>query len=143
MADLTPSLEDYLESILIISFKEKVVRVRDIAKLLDVKSSSVIGALKILGDKGLVVHEKYGYIELTKQGVVAAEEVYKKHKILLKFFHKILDIDLETSLRDACVFEHSINEKTLERIKKLVEFLENSPGGISGWFSKFQHFLEC
>ena len=68
MEVLTPSLEDYLEAIWIIGLTEKVVRVRDLARKLRIKPPSVVGALKTLQERGLVRHERYGYVELTERG---------------------------------------------------------------------------
>ncbi len=48
---LTKSLEDYLEAIKILKEEKKIGRVKDIGKMLNVKNSSVVGALKILKEK--------------------------------------------------------------------------------------------
>ena len=87
---LTQSKEDCLEAILVISVEKKWVRVRDVADYLGVKMSSVVMGIKFLTKKGLVDHEKYGYIELTRQGLRAAEQVYARHKTLYKFLHDFL-----------------------------------------------------
>ncbi len=142
MISLTPSLEDYLEAILIIVLKEKVARVRNIAQFLNVRTASVIGALKVLSEKGLVVHERYGYVELTPQGRRVANEVYGKHKTLVKFFHGILGIDLKAATEDACKIEHFIHRKSLERINKFIEFIETCPEGFPSWLSSFKYFAE-
>lgn len=142
MDTLTPSLEDYLEAIWVTGLKEKVVRVKDIVKSLNVKSASVIGALKVLSEKGLVVHERYGYIELTKEGATTAEKIYGKHQTLSKFFHEILGIDLKTAVKDACQIEHYIDKKTMDRIVKLTEFIETCPEGEPLWFSSFHYFVK-
>ena len=142
MISLTPSLEDYLESILIMEIKEKVARVRDIAQFLNVRTASVIGALKVLSEKGLVVHERYGYVELTPQGRAVANEIYGKHKTLVKFLHGILGIDLPTATEDACKIEHFIHRKSLERINKFIEFIESCPEGVPSWLSSFKYFAK-
>ena len=143
MTFLSPSLEDYLETILINSFRGKVVRVKDIVKSLNVKASSVIGAIKILSNKGLVNHEKYGYIELTAKGNIAAEKIYQKHQVLFNFFHKILGLDIRAAIKDACRVEHYIGEETVGKIAQLVEFTETlSPKKKDLWFSDFHNFIK-
>ncbi len=139
---LTPSLEDYLEAVWVIGQKKKVVRIKDIVKHLGVKAASVIGAMKILADRGLVVHERYGYVDLTDKGVGIAKDIYHRHKVLTKFFHEILGVDLETATKDACKIEHYIDKKTLERIVKFIEFIETSPDEEPLWLSHFYHFLK-
>lgn len=86
MEKLSQSLEDYLESIYIISLDKKIARVKDLVNRLGVKSSSVIGALKKLGAKGFIEHEHYGHIELTDEGRKRAERLYERHTTLTRFF---------------------------------------------------------
>ena len=119
---LTKSLEDYLEAIKILSLDKKVVRVKDISELLNVKSASVVNALNILKGKGYIKQEKYGYIELTEKGNKEAKRILKKHKIIFKFLTGILNVSKESAEKDACKIEHIISKETFE---KLVKFLEN------------------
>ena len=46
-----------------------MVRIKDIAKRMDVKMPTVSSMLKTLKNKGLVNYEKYKYVELTKDGM--------------------------------------------------------------------------
>ncbi len=142
MKALTPSLEDYLEAIWVTSLTEKVVRVKNIVKRLNVKTASVVGALKILADKGLVIHERYGYVELTQQGMDRAKKIYEKHKTLTKFFHEILGIEFESAVKDACQVEHYLNKDTMERIVKFIKFIETCPEGEPLWLSRFHYFVK-
>ena len=66
---LTESLENYLETIGMLIRKNKIARVKDISKELDVKNSSVNIALNVLADKGLIIHEKYGYVDVPNDWV--------------------------------------------------------------------------
>ena len=139
---LTPSLEDYLEAIWVIGLKEKVVRVRDLAQQLRVTAASVVGALKVLEGKGLVVHERYGYIELTQEGILAAKEVYEKHKALFRFLHEMLGVEAEVAEKDACALEHYISRESLERLVAFIRFVEECPEGEPLWLSSFHYFVE-
>ena len=85
MVDLSASLEDYLEAIYLINQNKKVVRVKEVAKFLDVKTPSVVDAVSKLSEKGLVVHEKYGYLTLSKKGNDVAKIIYNKHEQIFKF----------------------------------------------------------
>jgi len=102
-------MEDYLETIAALKKRrDGIARVRDISNLLNVKSPTVNAALKTLSEKGLVVHERYGYVNLTAKGEEKAKEIQGKHNILFKFLTKILDIDEKTSSEDACKMEHDL-----------------------------------
>ena len=85
-ANLSASLEDYLEAIFNLSGQSKVARSKDIAKLLRVSKSSVTGALRVLKKKGLANYKPYDFVTLTKSGQAAAAEVVRKHNILKSFF---------------------------------------------------------
>jgi len=142
MSVLTQSKEDYLEAILVISLEKKWVRVSDLADYLGVKMSSVATGIRFLVEKGLVNHEKYGYIELTREGVRVAEQVYARHKTLYKFLHDFLGLSEPVAWRDACQMEHILDAKTMKRLLKFLEFIETCPEGEPLWLSNFHSFLK-
>ena len=113
---LTESLENYLETIGMLVKKNKIARVKDISKHLSVKNSSVNIALNVLADKGLIIHEKYGYVELTPEGQKIADDIQHKEDVLLRFFNEILGVDKDIALRDACRMEHTISDETLAKL---------------------------
>ena len=142
MSVLTQSKEDYLEAILVISLEKKWVRVSGLADYLGVKMSSVAAGVRFLAGKGLVNHEKYGYIELTREGVRVAKQVYARHKTLYKFLHDFLGLSEPIAWRDACRVEHVLDAKTMKRLLKFLEFIETSPEGEPFWLSNFHSFLK-
>ncbi len=142
MNKLTQSMEDYLEAIHIISLEKKVVRVKDIAKFLSVKTPSVVDALGKLAEKDLVIHERYGYLELTKGGITKAKGVYRKHKELYKFFNEVLGMSPEISAIDACKIEHYISKETLNRMVKFIEFIETCPEEYPEWLKSFNYYVK-
>jgi len=142
METLSQCLEDYLEAIYIINLNKKVVRVKEVAEFLKVKNPSVVDAISKLAEKGFVIHEKYSYLNLTEKGVESAKGVYKKHGEIFEFLNKVLGMDIDTSEKDACGIEHYISRKTLDKIVKLMEFLETSPEGYPEWLKNFNHFIK-
>ena len=112
MKKLSQSLEDYLEAIYIISLDSKVVRVKEVAKFLEVKTPSVVDAIGKLQERGLVTHERYGYLELPDKGSNLAKGIYNKHKKVAQFFNTVLGVSDETSKKDACLIEHYISKET-------------------------------
>lgn len=142
MVTLSDSLEDYLEAVYLIGLKKKVIRVKEIADFLNVKVPSVVDAVSKLQEKGLVFHEKYGYLNLTKSGIDAAKLIYRKHEEIYKFLNQFLGMDKQTSEIDACGIEHHISKDTLERIIKFMEFLETDPEGYPEWLTGFNSFVK-
>jgi len=119
---LSASLEDYLEAIFEIDKTKKNVRVKDVARKLGVTMPSVNGALKNLEAKGLITHEKYDYIELTRLGVQQASRVASRHEMIFFFLKDILKVDEKTAQLDACKIEHVMSRVTVDKMNKYREF---------------------
>ena len=79
---LSESLEDYLEAIFHIESKKQAARAKDIAQRLNVKNSSVTGALHSLSEKGLINYAPYDLITLTPKGKTVANGVVRRHEAL-------------------------------------------------------------
>ena len=125
--EITPTMEDYLEVIGQLGKKDEVVRVKNIARQLNVKMPSVTEALKTLAKDGLIRHEKYGYVELTQKGNRIAKEIYSRHQTLFKFLNQILRIDPRAAEEDACKMEHTISSTVREKLVKFIKSLESCP----------------
>lgn len=125
--EITPTMEDYLEVIGQLGKKDEVVRVKNIARQLNVKMPSVTEALKTLAKDGLIRHEKYGYVELTQKGNHIAKEIYSRHQALFKFLNQILRIDPRAAEEDACKMEHTISSTALKKLIEFIKSLESCP----------------
>lgn len=130
---LTPSLEDYLETILQLETKNRVARVKDIASQLGVQMPSVTGALKNLKSKGMIEYEKNSFINLTEEGAEIANKVFKKHKLLVSFFKNILLMDEDKATEVGCKVEHVIDIETAQKLSNLEDYLKPEIGDSSKW----------
>lgn len=140
---LSSSMEDYLEAIAALKKEQGVARVKDISLLLKVKKPSVTSALSCLSANGLVIHERYGYVDLTPEGEKVADNVQKRHDMFIKFLVEILGICPSVAEKDACQMEHAISSVTNERLGKFIEFVENSSNGSRPeWLKEFDKFLK-
>jgi len=142
LTEQTASMEDYLEAIARLREEREVVRVKHISEVLNVKMPSVTSALKKLSRERLVRHRPYGDIELTSQGEEAARDVMRRHKALSCFFSQALDIDPGTAEEDACKIEHVISPLSLERLTKLLEFIQACPLRDAGFPGRYKYYLE-
>ena len=138
---LTTVMEDYLEAIVELDKAKKVVRVKDIAKQMDVKMPSVSSMLKTLNKRGLVNYEKYEYVELTKAGENIGKEMQRRHEILHKFLADILKIDPVVADEEACKMEHTLSSATLESLTAFMEFIQTCPRAGESWLNYFEEFL--
>jgi len=139
---LTQSLEDYIEAVYVIGLTNKVVRVKEVAEFLNVKTPSVVDAVGKLINKGLINHEKYGYLELTAEGYRLAKEVNNKHEKLYKFLKDILGVSNSTSKKDACNLEHYISSEAMKKLIKFTSFIDTCPEGEPVWLKNFNYYAK-
>ncbi|MFH2138670.1 MAG: metal-dependent transcriptional regulator [Candidatus Omnitrophota bacterium] len=138
---LSANMEDYLESIVFLKKNNGVARVKDISLFMKVKKPSVTSALNMLTQSGLVIHERYGYVDLTPEGEIVAQDVKKRHDMLIKFLDEVLGIDKKIATKDACRMEHAISQQTHEKLTKLIEFVEGcSDGERPQWLKNFDYY---
>jgi DtxR family Mn-dependent transcriptional regulator len=117
---MTQSLEEYLEMVSFLA-DDGEVRVTDIASRLGVSKPSVLTALKTLEEQGLLEHERYRSVALTKMGIDRAAEIRGRHYFLTAFLHDVVGVDGETAEKDACKMEHILSEETLQKMKLLAQ----------------------
>lgn len=140
---LSSNMEDYLEAIIILKKRNGVARVKDISRLLNVETPSVTSALGNLSKNGLVIHERYGYVEVTAEGERLAKDVLRKHEMLLKFLTGVLNIDFKIAAADACKMEHAISPQTFQKLTKFIEFVETCPDhDRPDWLKSFDHYFK-
>lgn len=137
---LSHQMEDYLETIYELCREEGVARVKAIADRLEVTTPSVVGAIKKLKDRNLVVQERYGYIRLTAEGEAIAGAITDTHEVLSSFLQEILGLDHETASRDACRIEHAVSPETVSRLRAVAEFIEREPQINVDWQKEFRRF---
>ena len=111
------SVEDYLETIYILSKRLPVVRSIDIATELGYSKPSVSVAMKNLKGRDFITVSNEGYISLTASGKKLASETFEKHTVLSNWLTS-LGVDPETASRDACKMEHDMSTRTFEALKK-------------------------
>lgn len=113
------SVQDYLETILILNNKLTQVRSIDIANALSYSKPSVSVAMKNLRNHGYIHVSEEGFISLTKTGKSLAESVYEKH-ILLSNWLISLGVSPEIAVSDACKMEHDISPESFEAMKRYI-----------------------
>ena len=119
------SIEDYLETILMLGEIRPVVRSIDIANELHYSKPSVSVAMKNLRAKDYITVSEEGYISLTKEGKKIAEKVYERHKVLSEWLIN-LGVEKVTAVTDACRMEHDMSPESFFAMKKFIE--EHSAG---------------
>ena len=121
---VTEAVENYLETILILSHKQPDVHAIDICSYLGYSRPTVSIVLKKMKDDGLVNVDQDNHITLTDSGKEIAEMIYERHELLSEFFAYI-GVERDTAVEDACKVEHDISEQTFLCLKEHFEKLRN------------------
>lgn len=114
---LQESGEMYLETILILSKKNNMVRSVDIAENMNVSKPAVSKSMAKLKEDAYIIIDSNGYIALTEKGRTVAEKIYERHTIITQVLMN-LGVDAKTAASDACKIEHDISDETFDIIKK-------------------------
>ena len=111
------SVEDYLETILVLSKQLPVVRSIDIANELEYSKPSVSVAMKNLRGKGYITVSSEGYIVLTEEGKKLASDTYERHTLISQGLVE-LGVSPETASADACRIEHDLSQESFDALKR-------------------------
>ncbi len=136
---ITATIEDYLESILVISEKKGFAQVTEIAHFLKVSKASVTEMVSKLKKHKLVHYEKYGTITLTEQGEEIAIKVKDRHEIW-KTFLIIIGVNSEIANIDCCILEHNLSKETVSSLRNFIDFLKDEKQ--SDILERYEKFLQ-
>ena len=112
--------EMYLETILVLSKRLKMVRAIDVGEEMGYSKPSVSRAMHLLKDRGYIDVQTDGAITLTEEGRSIAENIYERHNVLSEALRRI-GVDEQTAVDDACRVEHYISEATFQAIKNTLK----------------------
>ena len=114
---VTEALENYLETILVLTGKKSGVHAIDICAELGYSRPTVSEALKNLKLGGYVEVDDDHHITLTAAGREIASGMLDKHNTLATMLMR-LGVSKETAISDACKIEHDLSDETIECIKR-------------------------
>ncbi|MBR6579792.1 MAG: metal-dependent transcriptional regulator [Ruminococcus sp.] len=124
---ITEAVENYLETILILSKAQPDVHAIDICSYLGYSRPTVSIILKKMKDEGLVNVNDDNHITLTDEGKAIAERIFERHNLLSAFFI-YLGVKKDQALEDACKIEHDLSQETYDLLKKHYEKLTENSG---------------
>ena len=114
---VSEAIENYLETIYILSQRQNEVHAIDICTYLSYSRPTVSIVLRQMRENGLVTVNEDNHIHLTDEGLAIASRIYERHTVLSDMLMS-LGVNQETALRDACKIEHDLSDETFEAIKR-------------------------
>ena len=109
--------ENYLESIYVLSQRQKEVRATDICAYFGYSRPTVSVALKHFKEQGYVEVDESNHITLTEAGLAIAEKIYERHVVITRMLVH-LGVSEEVAAADACKIEHDLSDETFRCMKK-------------------------
>jgi len=136
---LSQVMEDYLETIYVLSKDKGYARTGEIARSLEVSPSSVVEMVGKISKIGLLEWRRYEGVFLTADGRMRGEVIHIRHEMLRRFF-EFIGVEPEVANKEACIIEHELSPVTTAAIGNFVTFL-NTPAG-SGTGKALNLFLK-
>lgn len=117
---VSEAIENYLETIYILSQQQNEVHAIDICSYLSYSRPTVSIVLRQMREHGLVTVNEDNHIYLTEEGRSIALRIFERHELLTRMLIS-LGVSRETALHDACKIEHDLSDETFEAIKRHME----------------------
>ena len=114
---VSEAIENYLETIYILSLQQNEVHAIDICSYLSYSRPTVSIVLRQMREHGLVTVNEDNHIYLTEEGHRIASRIFERHQALTQLLTQ-LGVSHETAVRDACKIEHDLSDETFEAIKR-------------------------
>jgi DtxR family Mn-dependent transcriptional regulator len=121
---LTTTQEDYIEAVYRIALEKDGIRVSDLAARLGCRLPTVTRTVKSLTAAGWLQHESRGLVRLSRQGRQVAEQLVRRHGIVVRFLTVVLGLSPEAADRDACRLEHGLSPSAADRLLAWLEHMD-------------------
>src|SRR5947207_13662437 len=113
---LSQPAEDYLKEIYKLESEQGRATTSAVAERMGVAPPSVTAMLKKLAALGLLEHERYRGVRLTRAGEKAAIEVIRHHRLLEQYLAESLGMPIDQVHAEADRLEHALSEELEARI---------------------------
>lgn len=113
---LSSSIEDYVRVIYGLAERGEEVTNTSLASRLGVSPSSASGMVTKLSQRGLVAHVPYRGIGLTREGLLLARSVLRRHRLIESYLVSELGYTWDEVHPEADLLEHVVSDLLVERI---------------------------
>jgi DtxR family transcriptional regulator, Mn-dependent transcriptional regulator len=129
VADLSDAVQDYLREIYKLQAEYGAVKTSTLAQRMGVAPPSATAMMKKLASHGLVDHQPYRGVRLTRTGKRVALELLRHHRLLELYLARTLNLGLDAVHAEADRLEHALSETLEERIDKALGWPTQDPHG--------------
>ena len=129
VADLSAAVQDYVREIYKLQTESGHVKTSTLAQRMGVAPPSATAMMKKLASYGLVDHELYRGVRLTRTGERIALELLRHHRLLELYLVRTLDLGIDAVHAEADRLEHALSERLEDRIDKALGSPTQDPHG--------------
>ncbi|MGT2847174.1 metal-dependent transcriptional regulator [Streptococcus massiliensis] len=126
---MTPNKEDYLKCIYEIGTHTPKITNKEIAQRMEVSPPAVTEMIKKMLAENLLVKDKESGYLLTDLGLQLVSELYRKHRLIEVFLVNHLGYTTNEIHEEAEVLEHTVSDRFVERLDKMLNFPATCPHG--------------
>jgi DtxR family Mn-dependent transcriptional regulator len=127
---LSSVAQDYLKAIWNAQeWSDEPVTTTSLAQRFGVALSTVSATISRLSRDNLVLHERYGGIELTPEGKRLAVAMVRRHRLIETLLVEALGYSWDEVHDEAEVLEHAVSERFVDRIDERLGYPRRDPHG--------------
>ena len=116
----TATVEEYLEAILNMASEGKMVLGARLAERLQVSPPTVTATLKRMKRDDLITTNGKEGTSLTEKGMKLAIGIVRRHRLAERLLMDILKIPWYETHQEACLLEHAMSERVVERLYEVL-----------------------
>lgn len=127
--ELTGPVEDYLKAIYELETRHGAASTNEIAAALQIAAPSVSGMIRRLSGQGLITHEPYKGVQLTRDGRRAALKTIRRHRVIESYLTQALGYPWDRVHDEAERLEHAASDELIDRMAAAIGEPETDPHG--------------
>jgi len=126
---LTGPVEDYLKAVYELERAGTPAATTDLAARLGVAPASVTGMVRRLARQGLLTHQRYRGVRLTREGRQAALRTIRRHRVIESYLVRALGYRWDEVDDEAERLEHAASDDFVDRMAAAIGEPTNDPHG--------------
>jgi DtxR family Mn-dependent transcriptional regulator len=126
---LSKEAEEYIETIYKLQKRNGAAKTKELSETMHVVPGSITNTIEHLESHGLVTHEPYRGVKLTRQGEKIALNIIRKHRLAECLLTDVLKADWSTVHEDACKLEHALTKNLTDLLDERLGHPKVCPHG--------------
>jgi len=127
--ELSYDAEEYLEAIYKLQKRSGIAKTKELARELNVVPGSVTNTIEHLEKHGLVRHQPYKGVKLTKKGEKLALDIVRRHRLAERLLTDLLNAEWSEVHESACKLEHALTKETITLLENRLGHPKFCPHG--------------